>query len=311
VAPLCFVTLACNSLWSVDELSFGPSPTGGQSPGGSGGQGGQGAGDAGAGGDGGGGGGELDCTGAFGAPEVALSVTGATLGSPAITMDQLELYFTYSSNVGALIEVRRSLRSGQGDFQPGQQVTELTTLCDAPSDIRGLDVTPDGRRAYVGCATTTSDVVVVLAERVDGADAFVEIGPVATMGSSPAITMDELTLYSSGPGSGTGPKAATRDTLQQTFGLGVAVPGVGGFPLRTPGPTPDHLTLFGHLETTSWELGYFARSHVGATYGAFTPVVSDLPIAGSPDVSADCRAVYFVGSVPPSTEPTEIYVMRR
>ncbi len=305
--PLCVTTTACNVLWGVDELSFATPAFGGQGPGGSGGDGAGGAG--GSGGAAGGGGGVVDCSGEFGEPEEVLSLPNATLGSPAITAQQRELY--YVSTVASTPQIRRTTRSGSEPFGAGEDVPELTALCSSPADLFGFDVTADGLRAYVSCATINSDIVVMLAVRtVAGETPFIAVGPLGSAGGSPGISANELVVYTTGKAAVAPPLQAERGSLNDVFGLAVDVPGLAGLPLRTPGPTPDGLGLFGFL-LAGPQLGYVARSDSQDPFGPFTPVVTTLFIAGAPDVSADCRAVYFVGNEPGGQDASVIYVMER
>ncbi len=307
--PLCVTTTACNVLWGVDELSFATPALGGQGPGGSGGDGAGGAG--GFGGAGGTGGGELDCAGEFGAPTPVLAVPGALLASPAITVGQQELYFSFRADQGADPEIRRTTRNGSEPFPLGEAVAELPPMCASPTDLFGFDISADGLRAYVGCGTANGETVVMLAARSAGGDLpFVQVGPMATAGGSPGVSANELQVYTTGKASDAPPLVAERGSRNDIFGLAVEVPGLAGLPLRTPAPTPDDLALFGYVMAAT-QIGYVARSDSQDSFGPFTPVVTSLLIAASPDVSADCRAVYFVGNEPGGQDPSVIYVIER
>ena len=74
------------------------------------------------------------------------------------------------------------------------------------------------------------------------------------------------------------------------------------------GPTlsADGLTLYMHSMAT--QLFEASRERVDASFGPMVQISTGLDLAASPDLSADCRAMYFIGV---SGSDAGLYVMRR
>ncbi|MCA9623415.1 MAG: hypothetical protein KC731_30550 [Myxococcales bacterium] len=305
----------CNAIFGVGDLSFdgsGGSPSaggGGVAPsvGGAGGSGG-----AGGGGGGGGGGVVIDCSGAFGMPELVVD-SNDSLSSPSITGDELAIYYLRSLSNGSEV-VRASRAEAMGAFVEDVVVQELTNACLGFGPLTGMDVTPDESAAYLSCGEPLSPDAQVVRYRAEG-DLWQLDEVIGAMGTSPAIRDDGLVLYAATDD----PVVATRRSVLEPFGAPQVVPGLENSGLTTPGPSPDGLELFGTMTVmgVGTRLGVATRPDPGAPFGMPEPVdvpeVAGTTLTGSGDVSADCRRLYYVGVVAMGggTSQSGIYVIER
>lgn len=238
---------------------------------------------------------------------------GATLSSPVISSDERELFYVQYDEpyVG---HFRRSTRAtSEGRFPDGAVVPELDAAC-APRDYRSLDVSRDGLRAYVVCFESIDDGTygeLRVAERRSREQPFVlRTETFGRIGASPALTPDELSLYTSSPdGVGDAPRFYTRSARDQAFSNGAPVAGLSATDMTSPEPSPDGLSLFGG-EAASIVVA--ARAAPDAAFGA--PVAVIVPpdgtgLLGAPELSADCRSLYYV-AVDASVAPPDYRLMR-
>jgi hypothetical protein len=239
-------------------------------------------------GDGTGGSTALDCTGSFADPVELFSVQlPEDLGGPSITADELDLYYAQGTTSAGFVVRTRS--SPDEDFGDPTSVPGLTD-CDTP--YGSVDVSDDGLRIYSACwtvFTSTSDVRI--AERSSRNEPFVDGGVVGQIGASPSVSHDELSLYSSGLDL-VGPLVAKRDFVEGPFGSSDTVPGLETSGLTNPDLSSDELVLFGNQ---AGALGYHARDSSSDPFGDFVAYENMPENPGSPSVTPDCQAMYFVG----------------
>ena len=285
--------------------AVGGAGTGGTAPGGAAGAG---AGTAGAGGAGatatGGaaGVGASSCAGSWGAPEVLYQAPdGYTLSSPAVRSDDLELFYVDYDAAGAG-HYRRTARSDRAaPFTPGDIVSELDAACGA-ADQRMIDLSSDGRRAYIVCIeepVANASGALRMARRPDFDSPFsLDAMSYGVVGASPAISADELRLYTSAQASvGTNPSLTyMRASTTAPFGAGMSIPGLESSTLSAPDISPDGLALFGNLNAA---VVVVTRSAPDAPFGGPSIVVPGDPmnytfVVGAADVSGDCRSLYYV-----------------
>jgi hypothetical protein len=309
------LSIGCNQAFGVDDLRFDGIPgqtSAGGSAGGSavGGQGGMvglgGAGGAGgdAGGHGGAGGSRppVDCGGMFGPPELLLET--AFIGSPSISGDELTVYYVVESNK----RVMRATRSrATGPFGTPVEVESLSDACDDhPKPLVGFDLSPDESVAFVACGDSQAADAVTRILSLRGGQWVVGESLVDT-GTSPSVSADGLAVYTT---TTNGPLVMTRPSIDDAFGAAVPVSGLDGTPLATASPSPDGRALFGYLVVNgAAALATATRASPAAPFDA--PVDLGIPFAfsASPDMSVDCRRLYFIGAGDQS--PNGIYVIER
>jgi hypothetical protein len=298
---------ACSSNDSAAPAAIG-ADSGTDSSGGS-------AGSGGGSGSGGTGGGPLSCAGAFGAPRVVMAAGTSSLSSPALTADELEMFYVSYTAADPTRRVFRTTRASKNDtFSLGSEVPELTALCADPADQAAIDVTADGLRAYVSCAAAFVLGRLEVAQRSSRSASFVAAGNIGTeLGASVALDTTELVAYqTAGASDQTTPLVSTRATTADSFAAGVVVPGLTGSNLVAPEPSPDNLLMFGGVNGR--RLGVAQRSSAGAPFSAPTDLNIPLFASGAPHVSTDCRRLYFVGIDQPDGSTIQdwgIYVIER
>jgi hypothetical protein len=278
----------------------GGSEQGGGSSSGAGPAGGGGAGSVGGGGAGGspsvstGGMGMLSgvCEGAFQQPAPQILVGESILSSPTVTGDELELFFSVE---GVISSYERA--STDVVFSEATTVTELSGAC---AYVGGLDVSLDGLRLYIACSDEAAGYLgpLRLATRADRAAPFV-LSPqsLGTVGASISISEDERTLYAVTPTPGEGgyTHVYERASLDEPFGAGELVQGLGGS-FRHPEISPDGLDLFGITGSDS-RLVVATRGTPEGPFSAPTNVGLPAPAANyrqfAPTVSESCRLYYL------------------
>jgi hypothetical protein len=255
-----------------------------------------------------------DCSGTFAGESVVLQApSGATLSSPAISSDERELFYVQYDEpyVG---HFRRSTRAtSEGRFPDGAVVAELDAAC-APRDYRSLDVSLDGLRAYVVCFASidqgTYGELRVAERRSRGQPFVLRAESFGSIGASPALTRDELSLYTSSPdGTGNAPRFYTRSARDQPFSNGVTVAGLEATDVTSPEPSPDGLSLFGG---ESASIVVASRASPQAAFGAPVPLLSPPDgtwLLGAPELSADCGRLYYV-AVDAGVAPPDYRLMR-
>jgi hypothetical protein len=253
--------------------------------------------------------GALDCRGALQNRTIELVAPAeATLASPTAAPSELELFYVQYDRPyeGHFRRAQRPDRSAP--FTDTEALPELDAAC-ARADYRSIELTPDGLRAYVLCFATLdegAEGALRVADRARANERFtLRAKEYGRVGASPAITPNELTLYTSYPaGAGEGPPFTyTRASTDEPFSAGTKVPGLGDSEMASPDPSPDGLSLFGGVSTS---ITVATRTRVTDEFGSPVPVVSPADgtqLLGAPDLTPNCRSLYFVavyaGVAPP------------
>jgi hypothetical protein len=195
--------------------------------------------------------------------------------------------------------MRMARSSRDASFGDAADVTELDSVCDA-SDERGISITPDGLRLFADCYMGTSTFTpgpVQLAKRATRDAMFtIDTTSYGTVGPQIDVTPDELTAFtSSETNSMSPPREYSRSSSDQPFANGQAIPGLESVDLGTPFLAADGLTLFGGM--TNGDLVQVARPAAGMPFAAPSVIFagqSNMLAFKAPEVSADCRTLYFV-----------------
>jgi hypothetical protein len=243
----------------------------------------------------------VDCTGTFGDGQVL--VAGAKqviLSSPTAPADELELFFVeHDVSKGGSPRIMRMARAtSDASFGDAAPVTELDSVCNT-SDERGISITPDGLRLYVDCYTGTSSFTpgpVHLAQRTARDASFmIDSATYGTIGPQIDVTADELTAFTSSEMNTTSPpRQYSRSSTSDPFANGQAIPGLESVALGTPFLASDGLTLYGGVDP---DLVFVARPAPGQPFGSPSVVFAgqkNMAAYRAPEVSADCRTLYFV-----------------
>lgn len=240
-----------------------------------------------------------DCSGTFGAPTPGLTEDAkAKLASPALSPDALTLFYTRT--LDGQISFRVSTRANlTAVFPAGAAIPELDAACQA-AEGRSVDLSADGLRAYIACYSATAEPVgaatLRVAERASLTAPFSVSGDKVQVGAGAAISKDELTLFTSSdvnPGFKP-PRLFQRASLAEAFGVGAAIPGLEEVNLTAPDPAPDGTTLYGGLMGN-----VVVTTRAGASSAFAAPTVLFAPAdatqqLGAPEVSQDCRRLFFV-----------------
>lgn len=247
----------------------------------------------------------VDCSGEFG-PPVRVLDDNALVASPAITGDELELF--YARDVAGKAELVSSVRgSKEVSFPAGVRVASLDDYCTTAQPERTLDVTADGLRVYFVCrALTSGQTPLIFASRSRRTDPFVVQGQVGSVGNAPALFGGELQVLAPRYG-GTGAlEVGNRASTSDSFGPMQAIPELSGS-LNSPTLSEDGLVLF---VTRTPNIVVTSRPDAGAPFGSTLTPVAALPFPGaSAEISADCRTLYFVGV--PDAGARHVYAIKR
>jgi hypothetical protein len=236
-----------------------------------------------------------DCSGTWGEPQAVFEASSIT--SPAITGDERELFF--AQGAAFLVAVRST---ASGAFATPVAIPEIEAPC-AGLPGRGIDVSDDGLRLYFWCATTLTEIAPLrYAERPDRSSPFVMGPTLGDVGSSPSVDAAELVAYSSGTDPFSDPPRAYNRTARDVpFGAPAPIPGLEATNFISPDLAADGLALFGasaasrtvlmaRRPTVNDLFGPPEALFMGESWDAGA-LVSQY---GSPSISADCRALYFV-----------------
>jgi hypothetical protein len=240
-----------------------------------------------------------DCTGTFATPAPGLTEdANAKLASPALSPDALTLFYTRTS--GAQIGFRASARASRSAvFPAGAPVAELDAACKA-EEARSVDLSADGLRAYIACYSATAEplgaATLSIADRASLSAPFVLRDETLQVGPGAAISRDELSLFTSSDVNAgfKPPRLFQRTSTDEAFGAGAAIPGLENVNLTAPDPAPDGRTLFGGLMSN-----VVVSSRPSAAAPFPTPTVLFAPVdatqqLGAPEISQDCRSLFFV-----------------
>jgi hypothetical protein len=235
------------------------------------------------------------CEGAFGQPSPQILAGQSPPSNLSITGDELELFFN-SADVISSYE-----RASTGVLFPEQAtpVAELGGVC-GELVVGGMDVTLDGLRLYIACSDDQAGSVgpLRLATRASRQAAFVLAPePLGTVGNSISISEDELELFAvTSPGRGGYTMVYQRESLDDPFGPGELVQGLGG-PFSFPELSPDGLSLFGIAEDGGDRLVVASRAAPSGPFSSPTSVGLPAPEAThlqfAPTVSQTCRLYYL------------------
>lgn len=244
--------------------------------------------------------GAVDCTGTFGSEQMIVMATSKViLSSPTAPADELELFFVrHDTSGGGAPTIMRAQRSSRdASFGTPAEVTELASVCSS-SQERGISITPDGLRLYVGCYTGTSTYTpgpVKLARRTTRDAAFtIDSMSYGNVGPQIDVTPDELTAYTSSEVDNMSPpRQYTRSSKSEPFANGQAIVGLESAQIGAPFLAADGLSLYA-ADSTNVDVS----THSSPELPFSTPkeVVSGQPGLSFkfPEVSADCRTIYFV-----------------
>jgi hypothetical protein len=260
----------------------------------------------------------VSCNGNWGAPqEVFVDTTGARVQSLAITQNELALFYAYGDDDEVLVSSRSSI---DDPFGPGTPVPELTAPCSGDQETL-FDVSEDALDAYVACAPwnldcATAPCTVQHASRASTSQPFVGQGVVAsTVGSSPAVAGNGLALYTNAldPYADSAvPLFATRPSTSHPFAAAQAIPGARAWTRALLGPevSPDQLEIYGAELPYADAIVVSQRSNQSDPFPdpIAIPLAVVADVVGSPDLSADCRALYFVAV---TEQVRTVYVARR
>lgn len=247
---------------------------------------------------------EGGCAGTFGEERVILAAgEDIVFSSPTLPGDELELFFVKrDDSVGSRHVFRAERATKDEDFGDPSPVAVFDQVCDKDDDW-SLAITPDGLRLYVGCYTgsgTGTPGPLSLARRPDRNARFVlDAMTYGTVGSGVSVTPDELTALSSAEFDNAGrapPVEYARSSLDQAFGTSRTINGLEEVFITAPFLAPDGETLFGAMRP---DLVMTSRSNPDAPFSK--PIVlfkgdNSTLAYGSPELSADCRTLYFARS---------------
>jgi hypothetical protein len=258
-----------------------------------------------------------DCTGTFGEPALVMDAAAMRVGGLTLRADELELIYEDrpTDDTAAEHHFRRSIRTRKDEmFPPGETLDVLDAACEDSTWARSGELSNDGLRLYFGCyaGLTAEPQPIRLARRASLDEPFVlEEAPVGTSRSGLALDSDELMIVTS-PAIEEGPLfAQTRATTSDVFGPAVTLIGLDG--LLTPDLSSDGQRLFASRYTEVNRNSLVTAERTGPTTFSTALTIRQLddPVAvvGSPTISADCHALYYV-SVAAGPEYS-IMVLRR
>ena len=242
-----------------------------------------------------------DCSGQFGAPRVVLD-SGPELRvySPTLSDDELELLYSATDVPRAVKGFRRSTRSSKlAPFEPGAPLPELDAAC-APTEDRTSDLSSDGLRAYIGCYDPTvsfSGPLRIARRSAPGAAFVLDAQSYGTVGASPAISANELIVYTSGFNASADPGLVyERAAPDAPFDHGSEIPGLGGVPTQAPDLSINGLALFFGNQYGVWVATRQRPDLPFSTPAAVIAPPTDAPATSwmSPAISDDCRSLYAV-----------------
>lgn len=240
------------------------------------------------------------CSGAWGTSSqvVYAAPAGARLASPTVSPDELEIFYSISTD-STNWSFRRSSRSSTGvAFGDGVPVPELDAACPDSALSRNMDLSQDGLTAYFVCymegQTPIQGALRVARRQALGAPFVLDATSYGTVGPSVSIGPGELVLYSTALTNSAPPLVYTRASTSAPFGSGTPVPGLESVNLVTPDPSPDGLSLVGALNSSVVTV---TRSAPNGPFGPSAPLLSpsaNTDVFGSPDIAPSCRSLYFI-----------------
>ncbi|HTL33523.1 MAG TPA: hypothetical protein VL326_10375 [Kofleriaceae bacterium] len=254
-------------------------------------------------------------TGAWSAPQIiAPTTTGSEESDPSISADELTLYFTSNRVPSMGRALWRATRASRADaFGTPALLGELDTAGDETEP----SISPDELTLYYASDQSGMSEIYV-ATRASTADAFTVQGVLPINGDATAlrggaqITRDQLGLYYSR--STLQIAFASRATTTDTFTFVREISEVNSAPTDgNPTISSDGLELFFDSYRTGPAAVFTAsRATAGDMFSAPTeltqlPMVTNGMAAGSPDLSADGRTLYYFVS----TGQIDLYTVTR
>lgn len=242
--------------------------------------------------------GGVDCSGSFGGAAVVLD-DGARVATPSITADELVLFYTRGDSGGERFYVSQRASVSEA-FPVGASVPELDAACQTTDD-RSLDVSGDGLTAYVSCyppGTLAEPTTLYVLTRASQTEPFGSASEAGSMTPSSSVEEDGLSAVWSGEASPS-TRLATRTSTTESFGNDTALPGLETTNVHAPDLSPDGLAVYGGIDVEGIRtLAASTRASTSEPFRApevLSGLISTLLGSGAPDLSADCRSLYFVG----------------
>lgn len=238
-------------------------------------------------------------SGAWSTPmPIASTVTGSEESDPSITLDERTLFFSSNRSPSLGRAIWASTRASTADAFG--QPTRIIELDDAADDY-DPDINPDGTILFGSSRTGVRQIHI--ARRADASSPFMNIGQLNIIGdaivprSSPKMTSGGFELYY---GRDLDVAFATRNDVNLDFTFVRALDEVNEPPTdRSPTVTADGLEMFFDTYRNGPPAIFRAtRATMGSMFSAPTEVpelamVSDGMGAGSPEISADGRTLYY------------------
>ena len=245
---------------------------------------------------------QVRCTGTFGDERVLVpAMEDMVLGSPTVSADELDLLFSKGNlYMGGrrIYGAQRATRSAA--FGEPTPVAELDSVC-AEDEERSLSLSADGLLLYVGCyaggAAAAPGPLHVARRASRDAPFELDADTYGSVGPNVSVTPDGLTAFSTAEDDLTGqspPVEYARGRVDQPFGTGHGIPGLETASFVSPFLAPDGLALWGASDVN---VVAAARPTLDAPFEEPAVVLAgekNLLLYGSPELSADCRTVYFV-----------------
>ena len=243
----------------------------------------------------GGGAAQPDCSGEFGNPQPILA--GGRMTSPAITGDELELYYVSGEAYYEQIYVSRRSSTSQA-FELGTPVAALNEICDGLN--ASLDVSYDGLRLYLSCYADVDELApLLMLTRPDRDSAFGSPLDLGLFSTSAGVSSDELSVYGARFTSDVATRLATRSNLTAPFSAALSAPGLDQTALFSPGISPDGLEIYGAVGTDK-VFSVARRASVDLPFEAPQPLpqLSGSYLAvGAADISQDCRSIIYAAVI--------------
>jgi hypothetical protein len=236
--------------------------------------------------------------------------------SLSITGDELELFFVARPSASTLHSFAAITRTSKGAaFGAPAPLDEVQATC-AAEDYPALDVTADGSRMYFTCADGPAPLRIAR-RSARGAAWVVAPDPIGIVGDSITVSGDELTAVgvenlSTEPR----PTLSRRRTTNEAFAAAMRISGIdGGF--INPELSSDGHTLFGASRVgDSYRIVFvaidenFDASMPASTEGMPAPPAASVSASDyTPTISADCRSMYFLRSLPDTSTNVPHYTI--
>ena len=244
--------------------------------------------------------GAVSCAGEWGPPrEVMAAIPGRYVESPTLSPDELEILYLQSTAVDGPMVYRSLRESREALFPAGAAVAGLEAVVERcrPFAIDGVDLSGDGLTAYIGCQGTGEYGPLFAARRSRVGSPFtVDTQDYGLVSAQSSISADELTVFSNGKSatSYVAPLFFTRSSTSAKFGPSAEIAGLETTALTALEPSPDGLWLFG---TATPDVVAVRRERSDSPFSGPSLVAagdSASLYASDPEISRDCRRLYYV-----------------